>query len=253
MVRLFRILRPRFADAGAGDGEKETPVPTTFTVFSLGTQPIWDPTEGDQNLSVTAVNQTLGEYGSAGNPLFNATQTLSPAGNGFSGGSSTSYDLDNTVTNDQFSIDGGPPQTMDAAMVVDAVVTYKNGDTATIMAVIFQDANGATYWAPEITANADHDAIEAAAIQSLELVSPIYAQGAQGRGYGLTANRQVSDLICFAAGAGISCPSGERPVETLAAAPGPWYEPDRRQPASRPAARRSGRRCRGPLRNRSGR
>lgn len=190
-------------------------MPTTFSVFSLGVQQVWDPTEGDQSLSTSAVNSTLGTYGSSTDPLFDSIQTLSPAGNGFGGGSSNSYDLDNTTSNDQFSLDGGAAQTMDAAMVFNAVITYKNGGVATITAVVFQDANGATYWAPEFSSNADQAAIEAAAIESLQLVSPIYAQGVNGQGYGLFADRVDSDLICFARGASIACPEGERPVETL--------------------------------------
>ncbi len=190
-------------------------MPTTFSVFSLGVQQVWDPSEGDQFLSTAAVNSTLGTYGSSADPLFDSIQTLTPAGNGFGGGSTTSYDLDNTTSNDQFSLDGGAPQTMDAAMVFNAVITYKNGGTANITAVIFQDANGATYWAPEFSENADQAAIEAAAIESLQLVSPIYAQGNTGQGYGLTANRIDSDLICFARGAMIACPEGERSVESL--------------------------------------
>lgn len=190
-------------------------MPTTFSIFSLGQLPIWDPVEGDQLLSTAAVDQALGVYGSSADPLFDSVQTMSSAGAGFGGGNSTAYDLDNTGSNDQFNLDGGALQTHDASMVFNAVITYKTGDTATITAVVFQDVDGNTYWAPEFSNNADQAAIEAAAVESLQLISPVYARGQTGQGYSLTGDRIDSDLICFARGAMITCPDGAKPVEDL--------------------------------------
>jgi hypothetical protein len=187
---------------------------TTFTVFSLGNLPIWDPAEGNQFLSTTNVNAALGTYGSAGDPLYDSRQTFSEAGNGFGGGDPDTYDLDNNVSNDQFSIDGGPPQTFDASMIYNAVITYNDGTTANITAVVFQDTNGNTYWAPEFEANADQDAIDERAIVSIELVSPIYSNGF-GTGYSMFGEREESDPLCFAGGAMIACPDGPRPIEDL--------------------------------------
>lgn len=190
-------------------------MPTTFTVFSLGQLQIWDTAEGNTTVSTVAVNNALGTYGSAGDPLFDDRATFAPAGNGFAGGNAGTYDLDNNVSNDQFSINGGPPQTFDASMTFTAEITYTDGETATITAVVFQDTNGNTYWAPELTNNADQDAIELKAIQSIELISPIYSNGQLGQGYGLTADRVDSQPKCFTTGTMIACPDGARRIDDL--------------------------------------
>ena len=190
---------------------------TSFTVFSLGQLAIWDTVEGNQTLSTNAVNAALGTYGSATDPLYDSRQEFAPAGTGFggAGGDPTTYDLDNNLSNDQFSIDGGPAQTFDASMIFNAVITYNDGTTASITAVVFQDSNGNTYWAPEFAANADQTAIEAKPIQSIQLGTPIYADGVS-TGYNLTADRQDSQPLCFTPGVHITCPHGDRPVEDLA-------------------------------------
>ncbi len=189
---------------------------TSFTVFSLGSLPIWDTVEGNQTLATGNVNAALGTYGSAGDPLYDSRQTFAEAGAGFGGGDANTYDLNNNNSNDQFSIDGGPPQTFDASMIFNAVITYNDGTTANITAVVFQDTNGNTYWAPEFEENADQDAIEESAIQSIQLVSPIYANGFN-TGYSLTGIRVDSNPLCFARGAMIACPDGPRAIENLQA------------------------------------
>lgn len=187
---------------------------TTFTVFSLGQLPIWDTQEGNTSLATGAVDQALRTYGSAGDPLFNERVTFTPAGNGFAEGAPDSYDLDNNQSNDQFSINGGPVQTFDASMIFRAEITYLDGTTAEITAVVFQDVNGNTYWAPEFAEPADQAAIEAQAIRSLELVEPIYTNGF-GVGYNLTADRFDSQPLCFTAGTMIDCPGGPRDIDDL--------------------------------------
>ncbi|WP_162561657.1 Hint domain-containing protein [Yoonia vestfoldensis] len=187
----------------------------TFTVFSLGQLPIWDPQEGNNTLATGAVNAALGTYGSTGDPLFNERVTFAPAGNGFGGGSPDSYDLDNNNSNDQFSINGGPVQTFDASMIFNATITYIDGTTANITAVVFQDSAGNTYWAPEFEEDPDQLAIEAKAIRALTLISPIYTNGF-GTGYNLAANRFDSQPLCFTPGTLIDCPGGPRDIDTLA-------------------------------------
>ena len=190
-------------------------MPTSFTVFSLGALPVWDAVEGNTILSTAAVGAALGTtYGSSGDPLFNNRVEFAPAGNGFTGGNPNVYDLDNNISNDQFSIDGGPPQTFDASMGFNATITYTDGTTANITAVVFQDSNGNTYWAPEITDNTDQAAIDALPIQSIELVSPIFANGSN-TGFNLVADRADSEPICFTKGAMIECSDGPRLIETL--------------------------------------
>ena len=190
-------------------------MPTTFKVFSLGQLPIWDPQEGNNNVSTSAVNNSLGTYGAAGNKLADNIHTFSPSGNGFSRGTPDAYEVDNNISNDQFRIDGGPLKTVDVTMVFNATITYTDGTTANISAVVFQDTNGNTYWAPETTRNADQAAIEAKPIQSLTLNSPIYSNNSEGAAYLLQADRVDSQPICFTPGTLILCPEGERLVEDL--------------------------------------
>ena len=191
-------------------------MPTTFNVFFLGNLPIWDPTEGDSALDTNAVSAALGTYGAATDPLYTSRAVFSPAGSGFSGGSGGAYDLNNNSSNDQFSIDGGAAQTHDATMLFNATITYMDGTTANISAVLFQDTVGNTYWAPETSANADQAAIDAQAIRYLELNSPIYASGTSNNGFNLGANRQVSTPLCLSKGTLIECPDGDRLIEDLA-------------------------------------
>ncbi|MEL7181081.1 MAG: Hint domain-containing protein [Pseudomonadota bacterium] len=191
-------------------------MPTSFTVFSLGQLPIWDTVEGNTTLATGNVNAALGTYGSAGDPLFNDRADFAPAGTGFAGGDPDAYDIDNNTSNDQFSIDGGATQSFDAAMVFDAEITYLDGTTATITAVVFQDTVGNTYWAPEFTGNADQDAILLQAIQSIELITPVYVPGTANSGYNLFADRVDAKPLCFAAGTRIRCPGGDRAIEDLA-------------------------------------
>ena len=146
---------------------------TTFDVIYLGTAADLDPTEGnffsgddDAENAGSIVGNT---YGSAGNPLHENQQQLSP--DDYSAGSSAAYDNDNLNTNDTFRIDGGSPQTFDSLVVYNATITYIDGTTANITALVFQDTDGRLYLAPELSFNADQVALEAKPLQSLTLDS----------------------------------------------------------------------------------
>lgn len=133
----------------------------------------------------------------------------------FSGGAATTYDLDNTSSNDTFFVDG-VEQTHDATMIYNATITYFDGTTANITAVVSQATNGDTYLMPEFSANADQTAIEAQPIQSIQLTSPVYANNNLGQGYNLVADRQAADLVpCFTLGTRIATNRGEKLVEQL--------------------------------------
>ncbi|MDJ0824465.1 MAG: Hint domain-containing protein [Rhodobacter sp.] len=182
---------------------------TTFEVLSLGTGPLIDTVEGNV-LSENAGALVGMTFGSAASPLgFGAQKTFSPVD--YSGGTANMYDIDNTVSNDTFSIDGGPAQTFDGLAVYEAMLHYTDGTPPVkITAVVIQDTAGNLYLAPESSANADYTAMTAAPIESLTLgaVYPI----SSGR---LLADRQYTDFLCYAAGSMIATDRGPKSVERL--------------------------------------
>ncbi|SPH17457.1 Bifunctional hemolysin/adenylate cyclase [Defluviimonas aquaemixtae] len=141
---------------------------TTFFGIYLGVYPTMDPTEG--NTTAENVSTLLGQtFGSATSPLYASKvsiQTLNV------GGSTTALDQDNTVANDQFSVNGAAPQTFDSVFQLNTVtLTYTDGTTATVSVILFQDTAGNLYLAPQTSANALTTAYEAKPIQSFT-VSP---------------------------------------------------------------------------------
>lgn len=183
-------------------------MPTTFNVFQLGVQPIIDPTEG--NTTAENASALVGKtFGARGTPLLDRAAVFS-AGS-FRGGTADAYDMNNNLSNDRFRINGGALQTYDGSAVYNATITYLDGTTATITAVVIQDTAGQTYWVPEFTANADQLAMEAKPILSLTLDS------LNGNSFsGTTADRQTWNyLICYVRGTRILTPGGETPIEDL--------------------------------------
>lgn len=187
-------------------------MPTTFNVISLGIGPDMDTLEGNEVAENDDLLRGL-TFGSASAPLRENIVEFSPGSTGFSGGeTSNSYDADNSFGDDTFSIDGGPDQIMDMTMVYNATLTYTDGTTDTITAVVFQDTAGNLYLAPESVQNSDQDALEAKAIRSLTLGNEITISG---EGYSLGANRDFANFVCFTPGTTILTQEGETPIERL--------------------------------------
>ncbi|MDU9006118.1 Hint domain-containing protein [Sedimentitalea todarodis] len=183
---------------------------TTFNVISLGRTADLDTVEG--NSTAEGASDLVGtSFGSDTDPLCHQVQILSPGNTGFRSGVSNVYDLDNSPS-ETFRIDGGPEQVFDGTAIFGATLTYTDGTTAQISAVLFQDTSGNTYLAPEFSANADQRALVAKPIQSLNLDSV-------ERDFllsGLTGDREVdSFMVCFSQGTQIDTPSGPVPVEHL--------------------------------------
>ncbi|MGK8232925.1 Hint domain-containing protein [Roseovarius sp. MS2] len=146
-------------------------MPTTFNWIFLGTETDFlDPTEGNSNAENAALfeNRT---YGSALNPLYQRISSVTTINNG---GAVGALDMNNTVTNDAFTTDigaGTQTFTFDGLSVFNATLTYANGTTAVVTAVIAQSTTGELFLAPEISFNADVTAFEAGPIVSITLDS----------------------------------------------------------------------------------
>jgi len=179
-------------------------MPTTFSAISLGQLADIDTIEGDdiaENASAL-VGLTLGGPGDA---LFNHFVTINPVGD-----VGTYYDMDNTP-NDQFTVDGGAAQTYDGTAVYDTTLTYSDGTTAQITAVLVQDVDGNTYLFPEYEENSDQDTLEAGPIQSITL-DALH----ENEYSGTFSDREDWDFVtCFTRATPISTPDGERLVEEL--------------------------------------
>jgi len=191
-------------------GTAQTRMPTTFNVISLGVLADIDTTEG--NTTAEAASSLVGlTIGGVGNSLVDDIQSFSTGATGFGGGTSTAYDMNNLSANETFSIDGGPDQTFDGTSIYNATITYIDGTTATITAVVFQDTAGNSYLAPEFSANADQTALEAGAIRSITFDSLF------GNNYsGLSGSRETFNFVtCFTTGAMIATRDGEVKVENL--------------------------------------
>ena len=187
-------------------------MPTTFNVIYLGIHADMDTTEGNDIAENAAALVGL-TFGGFGNALSGQIQTLSPGtSRQFTQNGNTYYDQG--LTNpEHFRINGGPNQDFDSTAIFDATITYLDGTTATISAVIFQDTTGRTYLAPEFSANADQVALEAGPILSLTLNA---LTGGTNAYLGMTGDRQAFNAVpCYVAGTLIATPSGPRPVEAL--------------------------------------
>lgn len=183
---------------------------TTFNVISLGVQTLIDPTEGN-TISENASKLVGLTFGNVRDPLWENVQSFSPGTNSYTRGTNTAYDTNNNTASENFRINGGPNQVFDGTAIYNATITYTDGTTAQISAVLFQDTKGNTYLAPEYSANADQTALTAKPIQSMKLNS------LEGNDYaGLTGSRQTTNfMVCFCEGTMIRTPTGDRPVESL--------------------------------------
>ena len=182
-------------------------MPTTYSVFSLGTGPLIDVTDGDETAEFASllVGTT---YGALGSGLATNIVTMS-APNNLNSGVAGVYDQDNDPS-ETFFIDG-VGHTFDATAEYNATITYIDGSTATITAVILQDTDGNLYWAPELTFNADQQAIESQWIVSLTLDSLV-----SNTSDGLVIDRYASNPVpCYVAGTLIETTGGPKPIETL--------------------------------------
>lgn len=148
-------------------------MPSTFNWIYLGPSSIFiDPTEGNNSAENATLLNGL-TFGGTGNPLYNRITEVTLVN---LGGNTTALDQDNTLSNDQFTTNigsGTQTFTFDASVIYNATVTYADGTTGTVTAVIAQDTNGNLYLAPETFAapNPDTAVYEAKPIVSITLNS----------------------------------------------------------------------------------
>ena len=160
---------------------------TTFNWIHLGSSSVQlDMVEGN-SIADNAVAIVGNTYGTAGNPLFTHVTSATMKDNG---GLSGSLDTNNSVSNDQFTTNigaGSVTLTLDTAVQYNATLTYADGTTATITAVVVQDNTGQLFLAPETSLNADTLALEAKPILSIALNSTSIVNAT-----GLATNRLVT-------------------------------------------------------------
>ena len=186
---------------------------TEFNVFYLGELRNMDPFEGDNTAEDARFLVGL-SFGTRDNPLLNNIAEFTPGRLSFNTGSgpTNAYTQNNFLGNNTFKINGGIDQTFDSSATFFATITYVDGTSANITAVIFQDTAGKTYLAPEFSANTDQAALTAKPIQTLKL------DRLELNTYnGMTANRQNGAfLTCYVTGTLIRTADGDRAIETLA-------------------------------------
>lgn len=187
-------------------------MPLTYNGFFLGTGSLIDPTEG--NTTAENANLLVGQtYGAVGDPLLNDIVSITSVNRG---GDATALEQDNNAANDRVRVDfgtGGPTTfTFDAAVNYTATLTYVNGTTVSVTAVVFQTTTGELFLVPTFTSGTPlNAALTAAPIRSITL------DAVAGNSFlGLAADRPVLTFpTCFTRGTRIATLAGDLPVERL--------------------------------------
>jgi hypothetical protein len=187
-------------------------MPLTYNGFFLGTGPQLDTLEGNSLVENAAaiVGQT---YGAEGAPLVDQIVQITARDRG---GRPDALDQDNNISNDWvFVSSGGNPsvrQTFDAALQYNATITYVNGSTVNITAIVFQTTTGQLYAVPTPDAGSSlNAALTADPIRSIRLNSVTADTFA-----GLTLDRALLTFpTCFTRGTLIETEAGALPVEAL--------------------------------------
>ncbi|GAW36608.1 hemolysin, chromosomal [Roseovarius sp. A-2] len=129
-------------------------MPTTFNWIYLGPSAlVLDPTEGNSNAEGASLFAGL-TFGSSTEPLYQQVTRTTTIDNG---GAAGALDMNNAVTNDQFTTDiGDGPQTFtfDGLSTFNATITYSDGTTASLLAVLVQDTTGQLFLAPPLNTTA---------------------------------------------------------------------------------------------------
>ncbi|MCT4332423.1 Hint domain-containing protein [Paracoccus sp. YLB-12] len=190
-------------------------MPTTFNAFYLGNGGAFtiDPTEGNA-VSENAIDLVGLTNGTPADPLFDRIVSVTAIDQrGVLGVLDTSRSAFGPQDLVSYTLPGASSPTtavFEGLASYDATVTFFDGSTGSVSAVVFQDEAGNLFVAPETTANADSAVFQSGPIVSMRL------NGLISNNSNLTANRNAADFItCFVAGTMIETPDGPRPVEDL--------------------------------------
>ena len=156
---------------GQGTGGTNT-LSTSFQVIDLGNYADIDPDETN-GISENAADLS-GTYGETANPLYDQRVDAVTSDPNASGNVD---DNDNNNTSPETITIGGVAKNIDSVQVYNATITYTDGDTATITAVVFQTTDGQVYLAPELAVNADNTALTDKPIVSIDLGTVVADDG----------------------------------------------------------------------------
>ncbi len=190
-------------------------MPTTFNAIYLGNGGTFniDPLEGSA-VSENAIDLVGLTSGSPADPLFERIVSVTAIDQrGAAGQLDTNRSVIGAQDQVTYTLPGASSPTtavFEGLAVYDATVTFFDGSTGTVTAVVFQDEAGNVFVAPEVAANSDSAVYQGGPIRSIRL------NGLVTNDSNLTASRNAADFItCFVAGTMIETPDGPRPVEDL--------------------------------------
>ena len=156
-------------------------VQTSFSVIRLG-----NAADVDQ---FNTPSSLLGTYGGEGSELFKAIQDFSS--NDLN--ANDIIDSDTAFSSEQVLIDG-VAKIIDTGILYDATVTFTDGTTGTISAVVGQTTDGDFYLFPELEQNADQLLLTSKPIESITLNSVLVDSG------NLTSKRVDADYAVASEG-----------------------------------------------------
>jgi hypothetical protein len=186
-------------------------MPLTYNGFFLGTWADLDPTEGN-NTAENAASLNGQTFGAPGQALANNIVSITAQN---VGGNPTALDQNNAAANDRVIVDDGNgpvTYTFDSAVLYNATLTYIDGTTASVQAIVFQTTTGELFLAPSPTlATPWNSALTAAPLRSITFNS------VAGNTYaGLSLDRALLTFpTCFTRGTPIATRCGPVPVERL--------------------------------------
>lgn len=188
------------------------PTAATWDAIYLGQLTQWlDLTEGNSvaENAGSIVGQT---FGGTSAPLYDKVVEITTVNDTSNDGAEPVLRSDSNFGFDQISYDIGNGQVTtqyDALAVYNVTLTFADGTTGQITAVLFQDWDKQLFFAPEYQDNADHQLIKSQGIVSMTIDSVSLDAG------DLVVPRMINSFLCFGAGTMINTVTGPRPIEDL--------------------------------------